>query len=90
MLTNKAGKQEAKDDEDERETEQHGSFDDPRVVHRWTGADGERLTSGAPPCQEGRALDIFIDVHNNPFMNAAKLTPVAVLINLASSRGATG
>jgi hypothetical protein len=29
-------------------------------------------------------------VHNNPVMNAAKLAPVAVVINLASSMGATG
>lgn len=35
-------------------------------------------------------LDTFIVVHNNTFMNVAKLTPVAVLINLATLLGATG
>jgi len=37
-----------------------------------------------------RPLDIFTRLHNNPAMNAALLNPVAVILDLASSTGATG
>ena len=74
LLTNEDGKQEAKEDDDEREIEQHG----------------DSLTRDPGDCQGGRTLDICTRMNNNPAMSTAKPTPVAVVINLARSLGATG
>jgi len=75
-LTNKAGEQEAKEDDDEREVERHFG----------------RLTLGRVGCQgEARDpgdVDECATVHNNTFMKRAAL-PV-ILLNTVRSTGATG
>ena len=46
------------------------------------------------PCLDNRVvvppLDEFTGVHNNSFMNHARLAPATVLVNLVGSMGAAG
>ena len=93
LLTNKDGKQEAKDDDDEREAEQH-EIPRSREMERRSercAANLDRLTRRPAALSRGTTpLDIFTRVHNNTVMNAARALPAAILVNLARSSGATG
>jgi hypothetical protein len=91
LLTNKAGKQKAKQDDDEREAGEHGV---PNRRKQWPDASLagylNSLTRGPGACQGVETLDSFISMHNNTVMNAAQLAPVVVRLNIAGSSGATG
>jgi len=88
LLADKDGKQEA--EEDEREREQHGIPDRCGYGPGPNARAFNSLTRDEHGCQGGRPLDLFTCVHNNPAMNAAPLLPVTVILNLAGSTGATG
>jgi hypothetical protein len=60
------------------------------VPSDWVADYLDRLTRDPAGCQGGGRLDTFIVVHNNTAMSSVRLTPAVVLINLASSLGATG
>jgi hypothetical protein len=91
MLTEKAGKQEAKDDDDEREGEQHDSADAIRgkttashLMPRWD----LQATERGGGCQ---VVDEYTPMNNNSAMKRA--TPVrliATALNPVCSQGATG
>ena len=81
-LTNKDGKQEAKDDDDKREWAEHLER---LPIHR-----GSVKWFGRTVVQFLGRLDEFTGVHNNSVMNFARLTPVVVLANLVRSMGAAG
>ena len=75
LLTNKDGKQEAKEDDDERETGAHVSPDQIEIAAGWRLG---RLSTQPNPrsgtLSRGPArLDIFIALHNNHAMNAHAL-----------------
>jgi hypothetical protein len=99
-LTNKDGKQDAKEDDDEHEIEQHGSDRDgplrtttvlPTMLLPMSAATLLRLALALGTVKWDEPLDECAPVHNNTNMKYAPLARVLpITANLARFQGATG